>query len=97
MVPFYVPPPPVQTARLTLAPAALGSIATRMKVISPMAPTPSRIDPRPVVLDRWGHFTGLGAETDRVQVRDPGWMSGLALPAACGILAFILVSSFLKS
>jgi len=92
MMPMPVPPPPVQQARWISAPMRSRSdTATVMREIRQLPPPASRISQTPTVLDRWGHMSGLGAETDRQQVQAPTGAMDLATPILCGIAGYILV------
>lgn len=97
MMPMPVRPPPVQQARWLSAPLrSPADTATVRKVLRPMPPPASRIDQRPVVTDRWGHLSGLGADTERLQVQAPNGTSDLATPILCGIAGFLVLGALLK-
>jgi hypothetical protein len=89
MMPIPVPPPPVQQARFLDVPLrSPADTETVRKELRPMPPPASRIDQRPVTIDRWGHLTGLGADTERIVVPEP--QSDLSTPLICGILGYLL-------
>lgn len=80
--------PPVQTAR-----KVMGWVEPprTQKVLSPMAPQPSRMEQRPVVLDGWGRHSLAGNDSDRVVVPEQS-ASFPVPPIACAVAGFVLYS-----
>lgn len=95
MMPMPVPPPPSQQARFSMAPMrSPASTETVRKELRPLPPPPSRLSATPVVTDRWGHLSGLGAETDRMVVQQPEM--DLVTPILCGLAGFFLIGALAK-
>jgi hypothetical protein len=97
MMPIPVQPPPVQAARFISVPfTSPASTATVRREIRPLPPPPSRLEQRPVVADRWGHLSGLGNDTDRLQVQQPQGAMDLAMPIACGVVAYLIAGALTR-
>lgn len=88
--------PPVQRARQGFGPA---EVPKTVKLLTPIAPVPSRMEQRPVTVDRWGFMGLAGNEDDRTVV--PAVPSGDGLvglpPIACALGGFLLFGLFSKS
>lgn len=81
-------PPPVQEGRRSVGHAAPQRTA---KSYQPIAPTPSRMEQRPAVVNQWGHMSLAGNDGDRNVVPLPsGQEEGiLGSPILCGVLGFL--------
>ena len=80
--------PPVQEARLMIGAPVEHRTEKRVSLI---APRPSRMEQRPVVLDKWGFMGLAGNEGDREVVPVPQEETGVS-PIACAVGGFLLVS-----
>lgn len=81
--------PPVQEGRLAAGHAAPQRTA---KTLQPIAPTPSRMEQRPAVVNQWGHMSLAGNDGDRNVVPLPAEDAGgslLSSPVACAALGFL--------
>ena len=76
--------------RVGAPPAVSATVAVGYR---PVAPPASRIEQRPVVLDRWGRTTLAGLGDDRTQIQAT---STSGTPVVCAVLGFLLASALAR-